>query len=294
MQIRYPVRYVAALICAGLAIAVLIHPRLFRWEAQSSGPPVATLRVGVAVESPYVRFDEQRQLTGLEVEVVKRIAEQVGIPHIEWQQTDFNLLIPELNAGRFDMIAAGLFITPARAEVVDFSEPTFHVRQTLLIRSGNPKQLHAYEDIKREPTVKVAVLQGSVEESLLMELGLPESRIVLVPDALTGRVAVETGLADCTALSLPSVRSMVEQHALGQLEVADPFLQPALPGSDYRGYGAMAFRKSDGQLRAAWNRRLREFVGSAEHRAVMARFGFGDSELPGGISTAEILAANGR
>lgn len=275
------------------AIALGLLSGTFPDSPKADTLPGGALRVGVAVESPYVFFDERRQLSGLEIEVVKHVAEKLGVKRIDWQQTDFNLLIPELNAGRFDMIAAGLFITPKRARSVSFSEPTFHVGQTLMVRAGNPRQLHAYEDIKREPTLKVAVLYASVEADLLREIGVSDSQLVVVPDPATGRAAVETGLADCLALSAPTVRQIVEKQQSGLLEMARPFTQPSLPGGAYRGFGAMAFRDGDQGLRETWNRQLASFIGGAEHRALLSRFGFNDEELPAGVSTAQILSALG-
>ena len=288
------VKYAAMLLLIALTATLAVGYQLVDSSPKTSINLVSSLKVGVAVEAPYVWFNKQGQLTGLEVEVVKKVAEQIGFATIEWQQTEFNLLIPEMNAGRFDMIAAGMFITRSRAEQLSFSQPTFHVRQTLLVRRENPRQLHAYEDIVSQPILKVAVLQGSVEHDMLTRLGLPAAQIVLVPDALTGRVAVETGLADCMALSLPSVDAMVKQQTLGLVEVAKPFYQPVLPDSAYQGYGAMAFRKTDTDLLNSWNQGLRTFIGSAEHRALLAEFGFGADDLPGRLTTAEIVAADHR
>lgn len=40
------------------------------------------------------------------------MAQRMGIEHIDWVRMDFASLLPELQLGRIDAIAAGMFITP--------------------------------------------------------------------------------------------------------------------------------------------------------------------------------------
>ncbi|WGS87336.1 transporter substrate-binding domain-containing protein [Methylomonas sp. UP202] len=253
-----------------------------------------TLRVGTALEAPYVYLDDAGRLTGLEVETVEHIAAELGITRIDWQQTAFDSLIPDLLAGRFDMIAAGLFVTPQRAALLAFSEPTFHVGPTLLVGIGNPHRLNSYADLAAQAELKVAVLHGAVEAELLRACGVADRQIIVVPDALTGRVAVETGLTAALALSQPSVNRMVADQRLGKLEIAAPFQAPRHNGLGYIGFGAMAFRPGDRELLARWNRQLAGFVGGAAHRELLIAFGFGADALPGSTTTAEILGRMAR
>jgi polar amino acid transport system substrate-binding protein len=247
------------------------------------------IRIGYAVEAPYAFALADGTVTGESPAVASRIVARLGIPRIAWIQTEFGSLIPELEAGRFEVVAAGLFITRGRAARVSFSEPSFRVRQALLVRRGNPLRLHSYAAAARHPAARVAVLQGAVEGELLRRLGMPAARLVAVPDALAGRVAVEAGLADALALSSPTVQLMARRQQLGLTEGAEPFEQ--LPeGTVRHGYGGFAFRKADRELLAAWNRELKRFIGSEEHRDLVAPFGFGAAELPGAATTAEILA----
>ncbi len=53
--------------------------------------------------------------------------------------TEFGSLIPGLQAGRFDIIAAGMFVNPKRCEQVQFSEPTYGIGQAFLVAEGQPE-----------------------------------------------------------------------------------------------------------------------------------------------------------
>ncbi len=287
---RWPWLAGAAIVLVGVALSVFLvkAPRKGAWDRIQRE---RIIRIGYAVEAPYAFPDARGEPTGLEVEVARSVASNLGIQRINWIQTDFSLLISALEEGRFDAVAAGVFITPERAKRVLFSEPTFRVRQALLVRTGDPLALHAYEDVLRKDEARIAVLHGSIEEAMIRDMGLPEGRVIVVPDALTGRTAVETGLADGLALSLPTVRHMALRQMLGLTEVAEPFAQPSRARTRYLGYGAVAFRNTDDGLRRAWNRGLRGFIGGPEHRRLLGLYGFEDDDLPGDVTTSTILAS---
>lgn len=236
-----------------------------------------SIRIGYAVEAPYA-YLEDGEVTGESAEVAKVIAASLDIENIEWIQTDFDSLIPELLENRFDVIAAGMFITAARAELVQFSNPTFHVQPGLLVQTGNPFQIQSYANIVNYPEARIAVLSASVEESLLRESGLAESQIIIVPDALTGETAVRTGFVDGLALSSVTVRWMAQNdtsHMTEALEIAAPS-----DLSEVWGYGGFAFRSDDRELVDAWNMGLASFIGTSAHLNLISEFGFTEKELP--------------
>lgn len=223
------------------------------------------VRIGYAVEAPFAILGERGEVTGEAPEIARHVVEHLGISHIEWHQVELGGLIPELRAGRIDVIAAGLFITPERAEKVLFSRPTMAVRQALLVPAGNPRGLRSYREIAGQD-IATAVLAGSIEEMLMTRLGVADARLLRVPDALTGRRAVETGLADALLLSEPSLRWMLSRGEPARLEVAvDDELKSGLP--------AFAFRLGEPKFRDAWDEALAAYLGSEEHLALLASFG---------------------
>jgi polar amino acid transport system substrate-binding protein len=248
------------------------------------------IRIGYAIEAPYAFLKPGGEVTGESPEVAKQIVARLGIHQVKWRLVEFDALISELEAGRIDVIAAGMFITPERAQYVNFSEPTFHVRQGLLVAKGNPRQIHSYQQVVTQTDIKIAVLAGAVEDGLLLRMGLSDRQRVAVPDALTGLVAVKSGLVDGLALSSPTIQWMALQDQLGQTEMAQPFEQPELAQQERLGYGAFAFRKTDLQLLSAWDTALKAFIGSPEHSKILSEFGLTEAELPGNITVQEIIA----
>lgn len=237
------------------------------------------IRIGYAVEPPYA-FRQNGIVTGEFPEVAKLLAPRLGIDKIEWVQTDFHLLLSDLEEGRFDVVAAGLLITPERSTQVAFSLPLLQVEQSLLVHHGNPKAIHSYQQALVAQNLRFAVIAGAAEETLLQQMGLLPMQIVVVPDARTGRTAVEAGLADGLALTAPTIRWLALHQQLQKLAIAEPFVQPDLALLPEWGYCAFAFRQEDQALLAAWNHLLRPFIASQAHLALMARFGFSPTELP--------------
>lgn len=260
---------------AALAVGVVgVMPKDSSWAVvRDSG----VIRIGYAVEAPYAFLAADGQVTGESPEVAKHVAAKLGLCRVKWRQVEFASLIDELEAGRIDVIAAGMFVTPQRAGRASFSLPTFQVRPGLLTPRGNPRGLHSYRQALALADIKIATLAGSVEEQALRRMGAAPAQLVTVPDALTGRTAVESGAADALALSAPAVRWLAMTGPAGRTEAAEPFHAPR---EGETGLGAFAFRKADRRLLEAWNAVLADYVGGPQHLALMTRFGFTEAELP--------------
>ncbi len=105
------------------------------------------IRVGFANEAPYGYATPDGKLTGKSPEVVRAVLAKMGIEQVDGVLTEFGSLIPGLLAGRFDIIAAGMFVNPKRCEQVQFSEPTYGIGQAFLVAAGNPKGIADYGSI---------------------------------------------------------------------------------------------------------------------------------------------------
>lgn len=232
------------------------------------------LRVGYAVEAPYAWVGADGHVTGESPASALRIAARLGLPRVEWVQVPFDQLIPALRQRRFDMVAAGLFITEARRALVRFSDPTVRVMPGLLVASGNPKAVRSYRDALRPGGPRIAALSGSVEQSRLKSLGVADAQLLVVPDAQAGRAAVAGGVAAALALSLPALRQMA-QGLPGAFDVlADPDA-----AADRVGF---AFHPDDAALQQAWNAAQAGWVGGEEQRRMLAALG---------LPAADIVAA---
>jgi polar amino acid transport system substrate-binding protein len=281
-----------------VAVAVVLAAA---WYARSGGSAQGdalaraqqqgVLRVGYANEAPFAYLDPATgMVTGEAVEVMRAVAQRLGIARVEGVLVEFGSLIPALHAGRFDAIAAGMYITPPRADQVAFTMPTYVVGEGFLVRKGNPLRLHGYADVVAHATARLGVVAGTVEHGHARALGVPEARIVVFPDNASGVAGVRAGRADALALTSLTVRDLLRRGADAGLERADPFTDPVIDGRPARGYGAFAVRPADQALRAALDRELSVFLGTPAHQALVERFGFGPEHLPRGATVEQVLA----
>lgn len=250
------------------------------------------IRVGYANEAPYafMRSDEN-QVTGEAVEIARVVLKRMGVDQVDGVLTEFGSLIPGLQAGRFDIIAAGMYVTPDRCKQALFSEPTYGVGEAFLVQQGNPKQLHSYEDILKNKDARLGVVVGAIEGDYAEKLQIPSDQVIVFPDPVSALSGVQAGRADAyagTALTIADL--MTKTKPKDGLERAEPFTDPVIDGKDVRGYGAFAFRNADQEFRDAFNAELTKLMGTEEHRKIVDPFGFSTAELPTGVTTAKLCA----
>jgi len=250
------------------------------------------VRVGYANEAPYAFLrSSENQVTGEAVEIARVVLKRMGVNEVEGVLTEFGSLIPGLQASRFDIIAAGMYVTPDRCKQVQFSEPTYGVGEGFLVKSGNPQNLHSYEDIVNNDSVRLGVVVGAIQVDYAKSLQIPDSRVIVFPDAVSALAGVQAGRADVYAATALTVADlMTKTDARDGLERAEPFTDPIIDGQDVRGYGAFAFRNADAEFRDAFNAELKNFIGTPEHAKLVEPFGFSKQELPQGVTTEKLCA----
>jgi polar amino acid transport system substrate-binding protein len=243
------------------------------------------IRVGFANEAPYGFATPDGKLTGESPEVVRAVLARMGINQVDGVLTEFGSLIPGLQAGRFDIIAAGMFITPARCEQVQFSDPTYGIGQAFLVKEGNPDGIVDYSSIAANPDLTLAVMAGAIEVTYARDAGIPDGQVLVLPDQSSLVKAVQADRANAAALTALSIADMASKN--DGVESTPPFGEVA--GASVVGHGGVAFRKEDTDLYEAFNAELKNFIGSPEHIALVTPFGFGEGYLP--TKTAEQLCA---
>lgn len=258
MQTR--LRAWAALVVAGMSAAMWVvwHGNtLWDTDERLSRTP---LRVGYALEAPFVYLDADGRVSGESPQVLRALLRRMGEAEPVWVHQEFSRLSHELLLGRIDVIAAGMFITPERSRRMAFTRPTVAVRNGLMVKRGNPNRLCALADLIGQPVLKLAVIDGAVEAELALASGMAGTQLLTVPDALTGVAAVRTGKAAALALSAPSLR-WLSRSMDSQVEV----LECTEPATVERvGYPAFAFRLGDAR-RDAFDHAIASFIGSEEH-----------------------------
>ena len=242
-------------------------------------------KIGFANEAPFGHMTPDGKLTGEAPEVARVVIAKLGDVKIEGVLTEFGSLIPGIKAGRFDMIAAGMFILPKRCKEIAFSNPTLGLSQAFAVKKGNPKKLNSFEDVAKHADAKIVVVAGGVEREYATKTGIPDDRVVVAPDFPTATAALQTGRVDAIALTGPSIQNIIDTAKDPNIERAKPFADPMIDGATVRKYTGFGFRQEDKDLVAFFNAELAKFIGSPEHKKLIGGFGFTDDEQPGKAMT---------
>lgn len=106
-------------------------------SAEGSSVP-QSLTVGISASpKPFNYQDENGELTGLEVDMLKQIAEKNNID-LQFEITEFESMFVGLDAGRYDLIVGNISKKPEREEkYLLSSEPYFRSKIALITAEGN-------------------------------------------------------------------------------------------------------------------------------------------------------------
>jgi len=236
-----------------------------------------TVRLGIAGEIPFGYIDKNGDFTGEAPEIAKVIFKRLGVDKVQPVPTEFGSLIPGLRSQQFDVVSAGMYINPERCAQVIFSDPDYRMRDAFIVRKGNPKNLHNYDDIVKQKA-KMATGTAYAEIDYAKNAGVKESDMLILPDQLAGLLAVEQGRADVFAGTTVTVHNVVKQRNSKRAEATEPF-QAMLDGKPDIGAGGFAFRPEETKLRDAFNVELHKMKKSGELLRIVRPFGFTEGEM---------------
>ncbi|GLX52556.1 ectoine/hydroxyectoine ABC transporter substrate-binding protein EhuB [Streptomyces hygroscopicus subsp. hygroscopicus] len=233
------------------------------------------VRLGIAGEIPFGYIDKDGRLTGEAPELAKAVFKRLGVDRVQPVPTEFGSLIPGLNSQQFDVVAAGMYVNADRCEQVIFADPDYQMLDSFIVRKGNPKGLHSYEDVVAKKA-RFATGTGYAEIQYVVEAGYRQSDILIVPDQVAGLNAVEAGRVDVFAGTALTTREVVKKSA--RAEATAPFA-PLVGGKPHVDGGAFAFRPTETRLRDAFNAELRALKRTGELFRILRPFGFTKAEM---------------
>lgn len=94
-----------------------------------------TIYVGTnAYFAPFEYYDGS-DIVGVDVDIMNKVSEKLG-KKVEFQNTEFEYVIDNVSSGMYDCGAAGITVTEARKEKVDFSDTYFTSVQYVIFNKG--------------------------------------------------------------------------------------------------------------------------------------------------------------
>ena len=133
-----------------------------------------TLRAGVSTFVPWVMRSKKGDLIGFEIDVAKKVAEDMGVK-IEFVPTAFDGIIPALLTGKFDIIMTGIFVYPPWNLQINFSNPYNWGGMTL---AANKKLTAGFDPNKDFNSSKVTITlrRGNQDGLTVIKRRFPKPR----------------------------------------------------------------------------------------------------------------------
>jgi Na+/H+-dicarboxylate symporter/ABC-type amino acid transport substrate-binding protein len=150
------------------------------------------LRVGfVPGQAPYSHFNARGELVGFDVEMAHALARELGAP-LEFAPVPRDQLVEVLEAGRVDVVMAGILVTTRRAARVTFSSPYLDETLAFVVPDHRRAEFMDASAVRARDGLRLGVPDLPYVRQLV-EREFPKARVVPMPLAdpeapLAGRV----------------------------------------------------------------------------------------------------------
>ncbi len=200
--------------------------------------------------SPWTYHDEKDELTGLEVDIAKLIAEGLGVEPV-FQEAPWDALLAGVDSGRFDIICNGVGYTEERAKSYRFTDPYVYSNKVLVVAEDN-NDILTVDDLKGKKTANSA---SSTYAALAEEYGA-----TLVPVDTLGETIdmLQQGRVDATINAQVSIADYLREHPEAKIKVVqvltgDPVAYPVHIGEESKSLadainGILEKARGDGTL----------------------------------------------
>jgi polar amino acid transport system substrate-binding protein len=200
------------------------------------------LRVGTNPGyAPFEMIDTDGNVIGFDPDVARYLASQMGNGvRVEFVKSDWDPIIANLNAGKFDVIMSGMTRTPERALRVAFTDPYFETGQALLVNRAKwkPSPKLNWRDFDKTGLV-VATRLGTTGEIVARKL-FQHATIKTLESESDAAMEVDAGRADVMVYDQPYVAIRTQESPERTFAILTPFTKE---------YLAMAVRPDDTRLR---------------------------------------------
>ena len=190
---------------------------------------------------PYEFLGPDGAPTGYNVDLTRAIAEVMGFP-VQIRLGRWSDIRKALEKGEIDAIH-GMFRSPEREAVVDFSIPHSVVAHAIIVRKDSPP-IHSVDDLRGK---QIIVMDGDIMHDFVLSQHLTDSIYPVETQADALRL-LSSGQHDCVLAARQPSLYWMRKLKLDNLIVTGPPLAP----SEY----CYAVKKGDTRLLAAINRGL--------------------------------------
>ena len=229
-------------------------------DAKAKATPVKS-NYKIVMDSSFAPFEYQNdagQYVGIDVELIKAIAEQQGFT-ITLSNPGFDAALNAVQAGQADAVIAGMSITDARKEIFDFSDAYYTSNILLAVKTGSPYA--SYADLKGKT---VGAKNGTSSYAFLDENAATYGYTLKAFDeASTMYDSLNSGSIDALMDDEAVLRYAIQQGR----EFDTP-----IPGEPSGEYGFAVNKGSNPELIEMFNNGLAALVASGKYDEIVQKY----------------------
>ena len=225
-------------------------------EAKAEGSYVGkTLIMATNAEFPPYEYHEGKDIVGIDVEIAKAVAEQMGAK-FEVSDMAFDAIISAVDSGKADFGAAGMTVTEDRKKNVDFSDTYATSVQSVIVPENS--DIKSIDDLKGK---KIGVQQGTTGD-IYATKDYGKDAVQPFPKGVDAVLALGAGKVDAVIIDGNTAKAFVaDQKGL-------KLLDSAYAEEEY----AICVKKGNTELRDGINAALKELKASGKLDEIVAKY----------------------
>ncbi len=181
-----------------------------------------TLIVGTNAEFPPFSFIENNTVVGFDIDIIKEIAQRLG-KKIIIKDMPFDALIPEIQLGNIQAIAAGMSPTPARTKRIFFSKPYLTDNPLVIITLANKRPIMGVTDLTGK---EVAVNEGYSSDLYMSTIKGPILTRLSSASVGDGILALTSGRVDAFVSAQVAIEPFFKKYGKQKFTIIP------IPGTD--------------------------------------------------------------
>jgi ABC-type amino acid transport substrate-binding protein len=175
-----------------------------------TAPEIAPLKVGITPNFPPIIFKLNNEIKGVEADLARRLAEELGRP-LEFVELSWNGQIPELLAGKTDIIMSGMSVTKARKVRIRFTESYCKSGLLAAFRREDASKYNSIDSILNSNS-NIGIIKGTTGAVFVKNNLSNAKRIFELSKARDGGIELKRRVIDLFIYDAPSVIWLVSEN----------------------------------------------------------------------------------
>lgn len=206
---------------------------------------------------PFEYLDKNGEPAGYNVELTRAIARELGL-EVSFRLGPWGEIREALERGEIDVVQ-GVFYSPEREAVFDFSPPHTVVNHAIVVREGTPMPGNLSELSGKS----ILVMQGDILHDAALELGYADQLVVVASQEEALRL-LAAGKHDCALVAKLPAHYWIAQHGWRNLRVSESSVR----SPEY----CYAVVQQNERLLALFSEGLANLRATGEYRTIYSRW----------------------